>query len=120
MNNQKNNIKKKNNNKQKGGNYANPENFPTTLSPCYKNTPKLGWHAGGGNGCAVKELPINQLINTNSCEQMTQSEKAFFERYQKISSTKGGAKKKTQTKKTATTKKTSTKKKSPSKKTMKK
>jgi hypothetical protein len=109
MNNQ-NNLKKKNNNKQKGGNYANPENFPTTLSPCYKNTPKLGWHAGGGNGCTVKEIPINQIINTNSCEQITPSEKAFFERYQAV---KGGAKKKSTTKKTTS----STKKKSLTKKT---
>lgn len=113
------NDKSKKSNKQKGGNYANPENFPTTLSPCYKNTPKLGWHAGGGNACAVKEMPIDQLINIKTCDQMTSSEKAFFERYQAVSAV-GGAKKKTSTKKTASKKKTLTKKKSSTKKTMKK
>jgi hypothetical protein len=108
------NDKSKKSNKQKGGNYANPENFPTTLSPCYKNTPKLGWHAGGGNTCAVKEMPIDQLINIKTCDQMTPSEKAFFDRYQAVSAV-GGAKKKTktQTKKTIST---STKKKSSTKK----
>ena len=37
-----------------GSGYA--DQFKTTLSPCYDNTPKVGWHAGGSKDVGVVKL----------------------------------------------------------------